>query len=267
MKTLNIFILGKERELELKALLDSFFKYSVTKIPLKITVFYDDSNRETYYHHVSYNQFLPEYSHFNFIKVNYNEDPPKIEDYLVAHEYNLVLPDNTIFTQYFDLACLETLDSESILDLFKGMNRQKKSINEGKSIFLSESHSWKKEGNLYSLEKEGLAFEQFSKDNHFKYYGKIFVHNTQKSFEDKKIFFYPISPCFINALNTVHSFIDFYDIDLPKEYNPYAFSIRYMSGEIVNIDEMEGYSSNAVLDQYPYKFKKSSEQKIGRAHV
>lgn len=261
MKTLNIFILGKERELELKALLDSFFKYSLSKVPVKITVFYDDSNRETFYHHITYNKFLKEYSHFKFIQVNYNENPPNIEDYLVPGEYNLVLPDNTIFTQDFDLSKLEQITDEDILDLFKGLNRQKNSINVAKSLFLSEAHTWKSEGALYSIEKEGVAFEQLPKHNHFKYYGKIFVHNTLKQFEDKKVYFFPFSPCFINALNTVHEYIDFYDIDLPKEYNAYAFSIRYMNGETIDLDEMKNYTPNALLDQYRYKFVKDTRHK------
>jgi glycosyl transferase family 25 len=262
MKTLNIFILSKERELELSALLDSFFKHSVSKIPLKITIFYDDSNRETYYHHITYNKFIKENTHWKFIQVNYNDNPPNIDEYLVTGEYNLVLPDNTIFTQDFDLKKLENLQDDDVLDLFKGMNRQKNSVNVAKSLFLSEAHKWDYNDGLYSIEKEGDAFEQIpSTHNHFRYYGKIFVHNAEKPFFDRKIFFYPISPCFINALNEVHTYIDFYDIDVPKQYNPYAFSVRYMCGEIIDLSDMAGYTSNAILDQYEYKFITNSKHK------
>lgn len=257
MKPLNIFILGKDRECQTKALIDSLYKHLKNHIPINITVFYDDSNRETYFHVISYKKFLKEYPHVNFINVNYSTEPPNIENYFVPNEYNLVLPDTTIFTIDFDITHLSSISEDDILDLFKGLNRQKLSINNESSKFLSEVHTWKREGNVYSIEKEGIAFEQLPKTIPHKYYGKIFFHNTNITFENKKIYFYPLSPCFINAINKVNDFIDYYNIELPKEYNAYAFSTRYMCGEYIDINEIANYTPNSVLHQYPYKFKKS----------
>lgn len=257
-KKLNIFILTKDRELQLKALLDSFFSYSKKHIPLKVTVFFDNNNNETWFHRHTFERFKKEIGHFDLINADFTANPPVLERHFVQDEYNLVLPDSAVFTQDFDLSVLEELNESDILDLFKGMNRQKNSIDVQKSSFLSDAGVWERKGSLYFLEKEGDAFEQLRKDNHFRYYGKIFVNNDIE-FSSKRIFFYAISPCFINAINEVHPFIDFYDIDTPKEYNPYAFSVRYSVGEHIDIDEMNGFSPNSLMYQYRHKFKKSSD--------
>lgn len=259
MKTLNLFILTKSRELQLKALLDSFFKYSTKHVPLKVHILFDNNNKENHFHRGSFHRFKNEISHFNLIEVSYDNKPPVIENYFVNNEYNLVLPDNTIFTQKFDLTQLEHIKDDEILDLFKGLNRQKNSIDVAKSSFLSQVEHWKREGKLYSIEKEGIAFEQLPKHDNFKYYGKIFIPNNDVNFAERKIFFYPISPCFINGINKVCEQIDFYDVDTLKEYNPYGFSIRYVCGEQIDIDEMKDFSPNSLMYQYPYKFKKMKD--------
>ena len=256
MKTLNIFILSKNRECQAKALIDSLQKHLQNTINLKFTILYDETHKDTQYHVIAYRKFLRDYNHLNFISVDY-DNPPNIEDYFVSDEYNLVLPDTTIFTLDFDISYLFSITEYDILDLFKGLNRQKNSINLHNSEFLSEVQRWKREGYLYSIEKEGKAFEQLSKNFPYKYYGKIFYHISTVPFDDRKIYFYPFSPCFINALNKAHDFIDYYNLQYLKEYNPYAFSTRYMCGESIDIDEISGYSPNAILDQRPYKFKKS----------
>lgn len=257
MKPLNIFILSKNRECQTKALIDSLQKHLQGSVEIKFTILYDESHKDTQYHVISYKKFLQDYNQLNFIKVEYDNNPPNVEEYFVLDEYNLVLPDNTIFTMNFDLSYLSQISEYDILDLFKGLNRQKNSVVVHTSEFLSQVQIWKREGYLYSIEREGEAFEQLPKTLPYKYYGKIFYHNSHVSFDDRKIYFYPLSPCFINGLNKAHEFIDFYNLEYPKEYNPYAFSTRYMCGESINIDEISNYSPNALLDQRPYKFKRS----------
>jgi len=220
MNNLNIFILAKDRELQLKALLDSFFKYSKKFVPLKITILYDSTYKDNSFHRGTYERYKKEISHFKLIPVDY-DTPPIIEEYFVENEYNLLLPDNVIFTQDFDLTCIKKLQEHEALDLFKGLNRQKNSIDIAKSSFLTEVGKWIREGSLYSLEKEDLAFEQLPKHNHFKYYGKIFLHKKSINFSNKKILFFPLSPCFI--------------------------------------DEMKNFSPNSIMYQYPRKFKNDLE--------
>jgi hypothetical protein len=255
MKPLNIFILSKNRECQTKALIDSLQKHLQNTIEIKFTILYDETHTDTQYHVISYRKFLRDYNHLNFISVSYDNNPPNVEDYFITDEYNLVLPDTTIFTLDFDLSFLSNINEHDILDLFKGLNRQKNSVHS--SEFLSEVQCWKREGYLYSIEKEGRAFEQLPKNLPYKYYGKIFYHTSNITFDDRKIYFYPLSPCFINAVNKAHDFIDFYNLPYIKEYNPYAFSTRYMCGESIDIDEISNYSPNALLDQRPYKFKRS----------
>jgi len=265
MKPLNIFILGKNRECQTKALVDSWQKHLQGTVEVKFTILYDESHKDTQYHVTAYRKFLQDYNHLNFVKVEYDSTPPNIEDYFVLDEYNLVLPDTAIFTVDFDLSHLSQISEYDVLDLFKGLNRQKNSIVVHPSEFFSQAHIWKREGHLYSIEKEGEAFEQLPNTLPCKYYGKIFYHTSHVPFGgchitphyDRKIYFYPVSPCFINALNTAHPFIDFYNLEYKKEYNPYAFSTRYMCGESIDIDEISNYSPNALLDQRPYKFKRS----------
>ena len=78
MKPLNIFILGKNRECQTKALVDSWQKHLQGTVEVKFTILYDESHKDTQYHVTAYRKFLQDYNHLNFIKVEYDSTPPNI---------------------------------------------------------------------------------------------------------------------------------------------------------------------------------------------
>lgn len=245
MKNVNIIIQSKDRALQVKALLESFFLNMTRYHPVKFTVLYDDSNREVFFHADTYRTLQNEYSYANFIRVSYKEGFD-IASYFNEGEYNLVLPDNAIFSCPFDLHALYEIDDGDILDLFKGLNRQM-NIN---GTFRHEVGVWKRDTELYYLDSHVDCFESLDASN--KYYGKIFLSRFNES--PNKTHFYPISPVFINGVNTVEE-IDAYSLDDIIEYNPYALCTRYMIGEKINVRELQFYSPNTIVDQYFFKFE------------
>jgi GR25 family glycosyltransferase involved in LPS biosynthesis len=262
-KIINLIILTKNRDLQARALLETFFYFSQSHIPVKITILYDDEEHENWVHRDVTFKFRNDFSYINFIKVS--DIDINIEDYFVNDQYNLVLPDNAIFTTDFDLKYLYEVDDDGVLDLFKGLNRQKKSCNIEQigleERFFSQVHMWTRDSyaHLFKIPNGEHCFESVPNSGYFKYYGKIFVPNASTvDIVDRPHYFYPVSPCFINAINTVAR-VDYYDVEQLIEYNPYALATRYLCGETIDIDDLKNFSPNSLIYQYNYKFNTKFE--------
>jgi len=256
-KFLNLIIISKNRDLQASALMETFFYFNQSNSPVRITILYDDEEHENWVHRDVTFKFRSDFSYINFVKVS-NIDI-NIEDYFVNDQYNLVLPDNAIFTTNFDLKYLYEVHDDGVLDLFKGLNRQKKSCNieEVEERFFSQVHMWTRDlhTHLFKIPNGTHCFESVSDSGYFKYYGKIFIPSASSAdILDRTHYFYPVSPCFINAINTVAR-IDYYDVEPLIEYNPYALAIRYLCGEHIDIDDLKDFSPNSLIYQYKYKFK------------
>lgn len=256
MKTpLNILILFKNRDLQTKALLESLYFFMQSYYPIHIKILYDDVSSISHMHRGATLQFKYEFSHLSFEKVVY-DDTFEVEKYFIQDEYNLVLPDNTIFTLPFDLKHLYELDSHDVLDLFKGLNRQKQSVNQ-REEFLFGVYNWNRhvDDYLYHIQNGQVYFETVPDVSPMKYYGKIFIpNNTPTDILERKHYFYPLSPCFINAINTVNTTIDFYDVDTTNMNNAYGLALKYLCGEKIDVEKLHGVSTNSLIYQHNFSY-------------
>ncbi len=258
---LNIFILFKNRDLQAKALIESFYYCMQSYYPVNITILYDDVSAVSHMHRGATLQFKNEFYHISFVKVNH--ESCNIEEYFVPDEFNLVVPDNLLFTLPFNLKHLVELESEDVLDLLKGLNRQKKSVNEREGFLFGVHHLNRHvDDYLYHVENGNTYFESVPDVTPFKYYGKIFIPNAStKDVMERKHYFYPISPCFINAINTVSPAIDFYDVELTNMNNAYGLALKYLCGETIDVQSLKDFSSNSIIYQKNLTYKTSIEEK------
>lgn len=250
MQNLNIVILARDRALQVKALIESFFLNLKNYHPVQFTVLYDSDWSENYLYREVSAKFQEEFPHIKFEFVTF-DDSFKLEPYFKEKEYNLVLTDNVIFSLPFDLNNLYYLEDDEVFDLFKGINRTQLS----KGTFLHEAHKWKKRDHLYYLENGKDAFEDVTQK--VQYLGKIFKLND-KPLNERAHFFSGLSPCFINGVSIEDS-IDSFDTDTLIEYGVYPLCMRYLVEEKIDVEVIQNYCPNRIVDLYKFKFKREAD--------
>lgn len=254
-KTLNIIILFKNRDLQFKALVESLYHCLESYQPIKFTVIYDVTSDLSHMHTGATLKLIDEFNYMKFVKVSHKEKI-NIEEYFVKDELNLVLPDNVIFTLPFNLKHLVEVEHDEVLDLFKGLNRQKTSINEREG-FLFGTNEFKRLPNdyLYHIDNGRVFFESVPDETPFKYYGKIFIPSaSDKDVLERKHYFFPMSPCFINAINTITPSIDFYDVDLTNANNAYGLALKYLGGEKIDVTKLKGTTPNNIINKQEFSY-------------
>ena len=248
MEKLNIIILSKDRYIQIKALIESFYLNLKNRYVVDFTVINDTNLTDNYQVKHSFEKLKRELTYIKCESLNFN-DPLILDRFFVKDEFNLVLSDNVVFSYPFDLDCLGTLENDEVLDLFKGVNRVIK-IDGG---YVNDVYNWGRKDSLYYIENGVLgSFDDatIKIPNH----GKIFKVND-KQINDRRHYFFPISPCFINTINYMES-IDFYEKNKTIEYGSYALGLRHILGETIDVNELQYFSPNKIVENYRYKFKR-----------
>ena len=246
MRKLNIIILSKNRALQCQALIESLFLNLKSYYPVSFKILYNDEDKEHFFNPNSYRKLKSLYSYITFESTSF-DDNFNINDFLVSDELNLILTDSTIFTLPFDLDELNYIDFDnSVLDLFKGINRQ---LNENGN-YRYDAHKWKKEDYLYVIESNSDVFELFS--GIVPNMGKIFKHQS-KDLNSLKHYFYPLSPCFVNNINS-ETKLDNYESENLRDYASYSLCLRFLMGESIDIKEIQNFSPNKTSTEYRFKF-------------
>ena len=246
MKKLYITVLSKNRSLQFQSLIDSLFLNIKKYYPLTIKVLYNDKDDDHFFNPNAYRKLKSSYEHIEFKNVDF-DNTFNIHEYFIKDELNLFLTDNVLFTLPLDLYEIGSIDFDnSVLDLFKGINRQKNTNN----TYRYDAHKWKQDNKLYYIENNDEAFETTPLIHPC--IGKIFLAND-KDVNIQKTYFFPLAPCFINSINS-ESGVDNYSTDDIIEYGTYALCTRYLMGERIDVSKSQGYSPNTILDEYRYEF-------------
>jgi len=246
MRKLYITVLSKNRSLQFQSLIDSLFLNIKKYYPLTIKVLYNDKDDDHFFNPNAYRKLKSSYEHIEFKNVEF-DNTFNIHEYFIKDELNLFLTDNILFTLPLDLYEIGSIDFDnSVLDLFKGINRQKNTNN----TYRYDAHKWKQDNKLYYIENNDEAFETTPLIHPC--IGKIFLAND-KDVNIQKTYFFPLSPCFINSINS-ESGVDNYSTDNIIEYGTYALCTRYLMGEKIDVSKSQGYSPNTILDEYRYEF-------------
>lgn len=241
---LYVHVLGYERAAQTHLLIESFFKYMKGEIQVSFNILYGNNTAEWAVRD-AFTSFASKHKNLQLtrreIKNNTNFN---LDDILVENELNLILPGNTIFTNYFNLDDLYYLDlDKEYLDLYKGLNR----VLEKDGEFLNVASKWGKRDSLY-FTKESNVFKEVHNN-----YGKIFKH-TFTLITDKTCFFFGISPCLLSTVNFVETVDDHEDLKLPQ-FSLYTMGLRYLMGEIIDSEHLHSYCSNKLYDSKGLIFK------------
>jgi hypothetical protein len=148
MRKLYITVLSKNRSLQFQSLIDSLFLNIKKYYPLTIKVLYNDKDDDHFFNPNAYRKLKSSYEHIEFKNVEF-DDTFNIHEYFIKDELNLFLTDNILFTLPLDLYEIGSIDFDnSVLDLFKGINRQKNTNN----TYRYDAHKWKQDNKLYYIE-------------------------------------------------------------------------------------------------------------------
>ena len=82
--------------------------------------------------------------------------------------------------------------------------------------------------------------------------GKIFKHQS-KDLNSLKHYFYPLSPCFVNNINS-ETKLDNYESENLRDYASYSLCLRFLMGESIDIKEIQNFSPNKTSTEYRFKF-------------
>jgi GR25 family glycosyltransferase involved in LPS biosynthesis len=247
IKKLKIIIAAR-RAMQTRALIHSIYYNLEQYYPIEIIVHYNTIHEGFWYVAENFRIIKEEFPLIKFIE-HEKLEMDDFEKLLIKDELCLFLTDNFIFTLPFNLDIINDIDlNSSVYDLTKGMNHQ---MNYNFS-YRKESEKYKKEDNIFYIDKEGEAFEQF--ENISPFLGKIFLYK-EENINNFKHYFPSISPCFINCCNSIENFDFFYPfIDERIEMSLYALGIRFNLWEQIDYKEIQGYCPNTLLDDYTFKF-------------
>ena len=248
MRKLKVIIASKVRAMQLRALIQSLYYNLEAYYPIDIIIHYSTLHAGYWYAAENYRVLKNEFPHIEFIEhIDINIED--FESFLIKDELNLLLTNNFIFNLPFNLDILKDIDFDSaVYDLTKGMNRQMNS----NFSFRNEAEKYKKEDNVFYIDKEGEAFEPFEGISPF--LGKIFLYKGE-NINNLKHYYPALSPCFINTCNSIENFDFFYPfIDERIEMGRYALGIRFNLWEQIDYKEIQGYCPNSLLDDYTFKF-------------
>jgi GR25 family glycosyltransferase involved in LPS biosynthesis len=248
MRKLKVIIASKVRAMQLRALIQSLYYNLESYYPIDIIIHYSTLHTGYWYAAENYRVLKNEFPHIEFIEhIDINIED--FESFLIKDELNLLLTNNFIFNLPFNLDILKDIDFDSaVYDLTKGMNRQMNS----NFSFRNEAEKYKKEDNVFYIDKEGEAFEPFEGISPF--LGKIFLYKGE-NINNLKHYYPALSPCFINTCNSIENFDFFYPfIDERIEMGRYALGIRFNLWEQIDYKEIQGYCPNSLLDDYTFKF-------------
>ena len=247
MRKLKVIIAAR-RAMQTRALIQSLYYNLDAYYPLEIVVHYNTIHKGYWYVAENFRIIREEYPHIQFIE-HKKIEMDDFESLLLKDELNLFLTDNFIFNLPFNLDVLNDIDlNSSVYDLTKGMNRQ---MNYNFS-YRNEAEKYKKEDDIFYIDKEGEAFEQF--ENISPFLGKIFLYKGE-NINNLKHYFPALSPCFINCCNSIEDFDFFYPfIDERIEMGLYALGIRCNLWEQIDYKELQGYCPNTLLEDYTFKF-------------
>jgi GR25 family glycosyltransferase involved in LPS biosynthesis len=248
MRKLKVIIASKARAMQLRALIQSLYYNLESYYPIDIVIHYSTLHAGYWYVAENYRVLKNEFPHIDFIE-HTDINTEDFESFLIKDELNLLLTNNFIFSLPFNLDILKDIDFDSaVYDLTKGMNRQ---MNNNFS-FRNEAEKYKKEDNIFYIDKEGEAFEPF--ENISPFLGKIFLYKGE-NINDLKHYYPALSPCFINICNSIENFDFFYPfVDERIEMGQYALGIRFNLWEQIDYKEIKGYCPNSLLDDYTFKF-------------
>lgn len=241
-------IIAARRAMQLRALIQSIYYNLQQYYPIEIIVHYNTIHEGYWYVADNFRIIKEEYPNIEFTE-HERLEIDNFESLLIDNELNLFLTDNFIFSLPYNLDILNDIDfNTSVYDLTKGMNRQ---MNHDFS-YINEAEKYKKEDNIFYIDREGEAFEQF--ENKSPFLGKIFLYKGE-NINNLKHHFPAISPCFINTCNSIEKFDFFYPfIDERIEMGLYALGIRCNLWEQIDYKEIQGYCPNTLLDNYTFKF-------------
>lgn len=241
-------IIAARRAMQLRALIQSIYYNLEQYYPIEIIVHYNTLHEGYWYVSDNFRIIKEEYPNIQFIE-HEKLEIDNFESLLIKNELNLFLTDNFIFSLPFSLDIINYIDfNNSVYDLTKGMNRQ---MNHDFS-YRNEAEKYKKEDNIFYIDKEGEAFEQL--ENKSPFLGKIFLYKG-KNINNLKHYFPALSPCFINTCNSIERFDFFYPfVDERIEMGLYALGIRCNLWEQIDYKEIQGYCPNTLLDDYTFKF-------------